>query len=303
MTTAGTSPREGQAASGSEPRAITDGVQQRTSSVVVCTYEAPRELELVLAALSRQSVKPDEVLIADDGSGPATRDTVERWRGRIVVPLHHVHQKDVGYRKARIVNEAVRRARGEHLLMLDGDSFPHRHWVADHLAAADGRSILCGRRVKLGPKVSANIAPEDVLAGRYDSAFGARLLLSKLRGDTERWSLALRLPAPIARLVHPRPRKLMGVNFSLPRAAFEAVNGYDEAWVVYGHEDRDLELRLQRSGWRFKALLNRAIVYHIWHREREKSDLTRTLLADAEHSTATRCERGLVGGPPFDPEN
>ena len=93
----------------------------------------------------------------------------------------------------------------------------------------------------------------------------------------------------------------MGVNFSLPRRVFEEVNGFNEEWVVYGHEDRDLELRLLRSGQRFEALLNRGIVFHMWHRERERTETTRALLAAAERSSDTRCARGLVGGPPIDP--
>lgn len=271
-------------------------------SVLVCTYEAPRELDLVLAALSRQTRPPDEVLVADDGSKQPTRDVIDGWRAKLGFPLHHVWQSDVGYRKARIVNEAARRASGDHLSMLDGDTFPHRAWVEDHAAAADGRTVLCGRRVKLGPRLSPRITREDVLAGRFDSAFSPQLLASGLRGDTQRLSLGVRLPAPIARTLHPRPRKLMGVNYSLPREAFFAVNGYDEAWTVYGHEDRDLELRLQRAGWRFRALLNRAVVFHVWHPDREKTEKTRELLRAAESSDRVRCERGLVGGAPFDPQ-
>lgn len=271
------------------------------SSLIVCTYEAPRELDLVLAALSRQTRMPDEILIADDGSKSPTHDVVEHWRARMPCPLRRVHQADIGYRKARIVNEAVRNSIGDHLLMLDGDSFPHRAWIEDHLSVADGRTVLCGRRVKLGPKLSASTTREDVLSGRFDSVLSARLVKSSLSGDTQRLSLGLRLPMPVVRLLHPRPRKLMGVNFSLPREAFFAVNGLDEAWTVYGHEDRDLELRLQRAGWRFLALLNRAVVFHVWHAEREKSAKTRELLAAAENTDRVRCEFGLVGGAPFDP--
>jgi len=272
------------------------------SSVVVCTYEAPRELDLVLAALSRQTRAPDEILVADDGSKSPTRDVVEEWRGRIAAPVVQVRQADIGYRKARIVNEAVRRSTGDHLLMLDGDSFPHRAWVEDHMAAADGRTVLCGRRVKLGPRLSPTLSRGDVLEGRFDSVFSYRLLMSSIHGDTKRLSLGIRLAGPLARALHPRPRKLMGVNFSLPREAFFEVNGHNEAWTVYGHEDRDLELRLLSAGWPFRALLNRAIVFHMWHAEREKTEKTRELLRQAETSGDARCEAGLVGSEPFDAE-
>ena len=84
--------------------------------MLVCTYEAPRELELVLAALSRQSQLPTEVIVADDGSGAATRQVIDAWRPKIGTALLHVWQRDSGYRKARVMNEAARRATGEHFI-------------------------------------------------------------------------------------------------------------------------------------------------------------------------------------------
>lgn len=271
------------------------------ASVIVCTYEQPRELDLALAGIARQSLAPEEVLIADDGSGEATAAVIEEWNARTAFPIHRVWQQDRGYRKSRIVNEAVRRARSDHLIFLDGDTFPHPAWVEDHLACADGRSVLCGRRVKLGPELSPRVTRADIEAGRFDSAFSSVLVRSLLAGDTKRLGLGVRLPRGLARAFHPRPRRLMGVNFSLPKDAFAAVNGYDEAWEVYGHEDRDLELRLIRTGIPRIALLNRAVVFHLHHEEREKSEETGRLLAAAEASDATRCERGYDLAGAFDP--
>lgn len=269
-------------------------------SVIVPTYNSPRELDLALCGLSRQTRIPEEILVADDGSSDDTRAVVATWAEEMNTCLVHVWQADRGYRKARIVNEAVRRSHGEHLFFLDGDSIPHSRWVADHLQAADGRRVLCGRRVKIGRSLSAEITREQVLAGELES-FTGPLLKSFLRGDTRRYMLGVRLPAPIARCFHPRPRKLMGVNFSLPRAAYLLVNGYDEEWKVYGHEDRDLELRLLRAGVPFYPLLNRAIVYHLYHPSRPISEETRTLIRQQEASDRTWCERGVIQADEFDP--
>ena len=271
------------------------------ASVVVCTYNQPRELDLALAAIHRQTCAPLKVLVADDGSGDETRAVVEEWHDRSHVPIHHVWQADKGYRKARIVNEAVRRAEGDHIIFLDGDSFPQRSWVADHLASADGKSVLCGRRVKLGPEFSPTVSRDDIEAGRFDSPIAPALLRSSLAGDTKRLGLAIRLPRRVARIFHPRPRRLMGVNFSLPLEVFAAVNGLNEDWVVYGHEDRDIEFRLIRAGIPRIALLNRAVVFHLHHDERERSAETRRLIAAAEASDATRCEHGYDLATEFDP--
>ena len=41
-------------------------------SLLVTTYNWPESLRLVLQSVREQSLKPDQVIIADDGSGPDT---------------------------------------------------------------------------------------------------------------------------------------------------------------------------------------------------------------------------------------
>jgi glycosyltransferase involved in cell wall biosynthesis len=260
-------------------------------SVVVTTYNAPRELDLVLCGLARQTRPPDEVLVADDGSTEETARLIVAWKSELPT-LVHVRHADRGYRKSRIANLAVHRSTGEHLLFLDGDAIPHSRWVADHEHAADGRRVLCGRRVKLGPPISAALDKDTVGAGRLESLAGP-VLRSVLGGGTRRFLLGVRLPAVMARLFHPRARKLMGVNFSLPRAAFSAVNGYDEAWQVPWREDRDLELRLLRAEVPFYPLLNRAVVYHQWHETRPFGPESQAINETIESRSIVRCEQGL----------
>ncbi len=269
-------------------------------SVIICTYQAPRELDFALCGISRQSVLPDEVFVADDGSDEQTRQLVERWQGELPCKLVHCWHIDKGYRKARIVNEAVRQSTGDQLIFLDGDSFPHPHWVADHVRAyADGR-ILCGRRVKLGPVFSEELTRERILGGEFDG-IGVSLLVSALRRDTKRLGLGIRIPQALVRLVHPRSRHLMGVNYSLGREAFYAVNGLNEQWTVYGREDYDIQLRLKRAGFEFYPLLNRGIVYHVYHDERVRSEEALALVAGQEASEEVRCLAGIESDSALDP--
>jgi hypothetical protein len=186
------------------------------------------------------------------------------------------------------------------LIFLDGDSFPHPHWVADHVRAyAQGR-ILCGRRVKLGPVFSAEVTRERILGGEFDG-ISVSLLISAIRRDTKRLGLGIRIPQPLVRLFHSRSRRLMGVNYSLGREAFYAVNGLNEEWTVYGREDYDLQLRLKRAGFEFYPLLNRGIVYHVYHDERVRSEEALALVADQEASDLIRCPLGVELETAFDP--
>jgi glycosyltransferase involved in cell wall biosynthesis len=260
-------------------------------SVIVTTYNDPGKLALVLEGLALQTSPPDEIVVADDGSTVETEQLVEAWRSRMPAPLAHVWQADHGFRKMRACNLAVLHSRGDRLLFLDGDSIPHSRWVEDHRIDAHRADVLCGRRVKLGPAASAGVDAACVRAQCLERVSGA-MLWSGLRGETQRLALGIRLPAPLARLLHPRPRKLMGVNFSVSRRAFEAINGYSHD-APAKREDRDLEIRLLRSGARFAALLNRAIVYHLHHRHAPASAGDEHRMAELERGGDIACRNGL----------
>ncbi|MDH4166944.1 MAG: glycosyltransferase, partial [Gammaproteobacteria bacterium] len=50
------------------------------TSLVIVTYERPGALERVLASVAAQTLAPDEIIVADDGSGPAVAAMVEAFR-------------------------------------------------------------------------------------------------------------------------------------------------------------------------------------------------------------------------------
>ncbi len=270
------------------------------TSVIIATYNAPRALDLVLHGVARQTTTPDEVLIADDGSTDETRALIAGWRAKLPIPLLHLWQADHGFRKCRILNEAVRRATGEQIIFLDGDSIPHRKWIADHQRAFRIRRVLCGRRVRLGPALSAKLTADDVDAGRLEKPLGM-LLRSGLARDSKRVLLGVRLPPAVARLFHPGSRRLMGVNYSLPRAALVEINGFNEEYNEFGLEDYDLEIRLRRAGWALYPLLNRAVVYHLHHPMKSFTAAVRARFLALQATTEIRCVRGLDQPGPFDP--
>ena len=51
----------------------------KSAALIINTYEQPDYLARVLAAVALQSRAPDEVVLADDGSGEATRRLFAAW--------------------------------------------------------------------------------------------------------------------------------------------------------------------------------------------------------------------------------
>ena len=94
-------------------------------SVIVTTYNKERELSLVLEAYRYQQYQDFEIVVADDGSGPATKEVIEEARGRLKVPVKHSWQEDDGFRAARSRNLAIKQCEGEIIAMTDGDCFCH----------------------------------------------------------------------------------------------------------------------------------------------------------------------------------
>jgi glycosyltransferase involved in cell wall biosynthesis len=66
-------------------------------TLIITTYNWPAALDLALQSVARQSMAPAEIIVADDGSGPATRQVVTSWQERLKTPLIHMWQADEAF--------------------------------------------------------------------------------------------------------------------------------------------------------------------------------------------------------------
>ena len=118
-------------------------------SVIVATYNREDALGAVLRSLSRQTERHFEVIVADDGSRPATAALVATWAARMPVALRHVWHEDRGFRLAEIRNRAIRAGSGRYCVFLDGDCIARTDFVAAHRRLAEPRRFVTGNRVLL----------------------------------------------------------------------------------------------------------------------------------------------------------
>src|SRR5882672_8954268 len=94
-------------------------------ALIVTTYERPDALARVLETVARQSVAPDELLVADDGSGPATGEVVAGFKSGAAFPVRHVWLPHDGYRVGRMRNRAIAASDADFIVIVDGDMLPH----------------------------------------------------------------------------------------------------------------------------------------------------------------------------------
>jgi GT2 family glycosyltransferase len=272
-------------------------------SVIVPTYNRPRELALCLRSLALQSMVPREVLIADDGSGPETRETVQRLSRELsaAFPVRHVWQEDKGFRKPMILNETVRQASGDYLVFIDGDSMAHRHFVRAHADASSPDAILSGKRVEVGKDLSERLLRDGRVINSFhpvllwDAAFGG---MSRTRKVEE--SLMIR-NSTLRRLLHRdhiTDDGVWGCNFSLSRDLFYAINGCDEDFVDGSIEDNDLGIRVLNQGKRVRSVRGLAVIFHLWHKttwsfENEKYQHNLAILKRRIEQKEPYCRNGI----------
>ena len=271
------------------------------TSVVVPTYNRPHALNLCLLRLARQSTLPDEVLIADDGSGDETRQTIEDFRNSAACPfvLKHIWQEDDGFRKPRILNDTVRNATGDYLLFIDGDCLAHRQYVSNHLRNAEPNAILGGKRVDLGQRLSESLLGN----GRLITSIGVGMLWDSIIGETRKAEEALVITSPFLRQLSKLDKisndGIWGCNFSVPKALFYAINGCDEDFLDGSIEDNDLGIRVLNSGGKLKSVRYLANVFHLWHKSSwsftsEKYLHNRQIMDQRIALKEPRCRNGIV---------
>jgi glycosyltransferase involved in cell wall biosynthesis len=234
------------------------------ASVVVTTYNNPRYLELVLLGYARQDRADFEVVVADDGSRDETKQLIDRLRPGFPVPLVHAWQPDIGFRQSRVLNWGALHARADHLVFTDGDCIPPAHMVSRHLAAARPNTLVVGGCVRLAQEPSAAITPDQVANG----AFEALLTPADRRSM---WWWHVKNTWYIATGARRRP-KIQGLNFSVDRAAFYAVNGFDLAYENNARQDSDLRNRLRLTSARARCIWHSCIVFHLWHKRHAGRD-------------------------------
>lgn len=239
-------------------------------AVIVTTYNRPQALQRVLQGLAAQSRPAEEIIVADDGSRPATAAMIEANAAALRLPVAHVWHEDRGFRAGAIRNRAVAAARGDYLVFLDGDCIPGPRFLARHAALAAAGRFVTGNRVLLSAQLT-----ETLLRGTgLPHTWGwPRILGYRLRGELNRLQPLLTLPPGRWRDLSQRGqwRGARSCNLGLWRADFEAVEGFDEHYTGWGHEDADLAVRLLQHGVRRRDGRWGTAVWHLWHAQQDRS--------------------------------
>jgi glycosyltransferase involved in cell wall biosynthesis len=256
-----------------------------SSSLIISTYNWPEALDLVLQSVVLQKVHPNEVLIADDGSGEETKMLIASYQSKFPVPLIHVWIPDDGFRKTKVLNMAYAKAKYSYFVQVDGDCILHPNFISDHLNFAKQGTYVQGSRLYMSAEKSSEImATKNTKIAWWsgdmiNAESGIRnVFLRKIAGIKE---------APM--------RKVRGCNMAFWKDDFIKINGYNEAMTGWGSEDWELAQRLRNLGLKARKLKFGAVQFHIYHIElsRERSKINAGISDATKANKIIRCEKGL----------
>ena len=212
-------------------------------SAIIPTIGRAESLAKLLESLASQSMKPNEVIVADGSSSNEVRDVVSetRWAasGLRVTRLLVQPPNAVGQREA-----AIAASIGSYLLLLDDDVVLERDCVQQMMTAFTEDSRLVG--------VFADFNNQSWPMPTRAWRFYLRFVLGMEEGAWQG-----RVVGPLLRFgYNPTPRHVMPLewlgtgNTMVRRAAYDQVNGFSKFFLhrCTMNEDVDLGLKLSRVG-------------------------------------------------------
>jgi glycosyltransferase involved in cell wall biosynthesis len=235
----------------------------RTVALLISTYNWPQALELVLRSLANQTRLPDEVVIADDGSGDETALIIAEFKALNLFPIKHIWHEDLGFRKSLIVNKAVKSITADYIIEIDGDIITDPNFIQDHLNAARPGHFVQGSRAMITEnKTKEILSTKEITFSIFSSGLYSRFN-------------ALRLPmlTGIFLLDPSNPFHIKGCNLAFWKKDFIAVNGYNNDFKGWGGEDYEFGARLLHSGIRRVRLKMAALAYHIFHPDNSRANI------------------------------
>ena len=254
-------------------------------SVIISHYNNVANLALILDALDKQSVDGFEVIVSEDGQDDATKQFLAS--SAYSFSWYHTTQKDNGFRKNKILNKSIQKAKGIFLVFIDGDCIPHKHFVKAYQKIQNNNKICYGRRVMLSESMTKKLQKQREFS---DISFLGLVLSGATKIKDGIYSPSLPLTT--------KERGLKGCNWGIKKEFLLKINGFDEVYVqATVGEDDDLEWRLKGIGLEKQSMKNNAIVYHLHHKrtyQQEGTIINQQLMQERIAQNKFVCDDGII---------
>lgn len=208
--------------------------------VIIVNWNGGELLRLCLEALSKQTLKPERIIVVDNKSADTSADDASEVAGVSVLRM----ETNLGFAAGN--NRALEQVNAEFVALLNPDAFPEPGWLEKLVAAAQG-------------------APEV-------AAFGSRQMIHDRNGLVDGLGDVYHLSGLVWRRGHGhslRTSDMFSIEIFSPCAGaalyrtelVREAGGFDEDYFCYV-EDVDLGFRMRLAGYR-AMVVPEAVVQHV----------------------------------------
>ena len=211
----------------------------REVSIVIPNYNGKHFLEDCLKTVFEQNIKDQEVIVVDNGSTDGSLEYLNACPGVRVIAL------DKNYGFCRAVNEGIKAAESDYVILLNNDTEVDKAFASELLNAIkkDEKIFSCSSKMV---QFHNRELMDD--AGDYYCALG--------------WAFGRGKGAPVEKFTESKPIFAACAGAAIYRKKMlEALGYFDEKHFAY-LEDIDIGYRARIHGYR-NVYAPKAIVYHV----------------------------------------
>lgn len=257
-----------------------------TITLLITTYNWEEALEIVLMSVENQTVLPDEIIIADDGSTKETEDLIKKWQKKLKTPIIHSWQEDLGFRAAASRNKAIAKSTGDYIIMIDGDLVLHPNFIKEHINHLKPNQFTIGTRVLLKEDYSKQLLVEK----NINFSINSNHILANSKNIINNFFLSKFFSYKTTSY-----KQVRSCNMACFKTDLIKVNGFNEDFIGWGREDTELVVRLLNAKIIRKNVKFNANVLHIFHPENTRKMLSTNelILEKTISEKLIRCQNGL----------
>jgi len=230
------------------------------TSLIITVFNRSASLRKALLSLNNQSIKPDELILSDDGSEEDIVSAISGIVRKFNFPVKYVKQANKGFRLAKARNNGVRNAEGNLIIFLDQDLIHTKGLIKTFITNWKEKRFITGMPVWLGEEQTLKITEQKIIDNDFLHLIDENLIdgiVKQFKKDRTYYYLH--------KLKLTNQPRLRGGICAINREDFEKINGYDEKFIGWGAEDDDLGKRLYKIGIEgFNPFLDEYAI-HLFH--------------------------------------
>ncbi|MEI8067710.1 MAG: glycosyltransferase family 2 protein [Candidatus Shapirobacteria bacterium] len=189
-------------------------------SVIVTNWNGLDLLKKNLEQIIKMSPEAQEIIVADDKSPDESVSYVKELQKKYPKLRLIVNKKNLGFGKNS--NNAVNKAKGELVVLLNSDIFPHQNYIKNTLKHFSNKNLFGVGFAELGHENWAKIFWKS---GYVQYEPGTNIKKTHITG----W--------------------LSGGSSIIRKDIFQKLGGFDQAYEPFYSEDLDLGIRAWKSGY------------------------------------------------------